>query len=123
VDMRRAGLFEHGAIDPNARVLKLPATRELSLWHFSAYDVSGYSNTNNRYSSLAAQRIDQERRLAVTPKSTSPEPLKRASKRAITALRRLPFPLRMLLLPRLRFIWHYFLRGGVKSGWSGLMTS
>jgi glycosyltransferase involved in cell wall biosynthesis len=125
VDMDRAGLFEHGAIRPGARTLKLPATREWSLWHFSSYDTSAYCNTNNRYSTIAARHIHDEQRSPLNRYSSSPERVKRILKsgvRRIRSVRWLAGP-RLFVLPALRFIWHFFVRGGIRSGWIGLTTS
>jgi glycosyltransferase involved in cell wall biosynthesis len=52
---------------------------EFSLWHFSAYDVAAYTNTNNRYSSIAVREILA--RPVVNPRySTSVEGSKRVVK-------------------------------------------
>lgn len=123
VDMTRAGLFEHGAVQDNARMLKLPATRELSLWHFSSYDVSNYTNTNNRYSTIAASRIHDERIAAVRRTSSSREVAKRFARRLAGALRSMPYFMRLAVLPSARFLWHFVVRGGIRSGRVGLTTS
>jgi glycosyltransferase involved in cell wall biosynthesis len=124
IDPAQAALFEHGPLSSDARVLKLPRTPELALWHFSSYDVAAYTNTNNRYSTIAAREI-LARRTRTVPYSSSPEGLKRLAKRLIGSLqaRRELAPVRVLVNPPLRFIWHYLVHGGIRSGWAGFVTS
>lgn len=125
LNVSKAALFEHGSINRDARIVKLPPTRELSLWHFSSYDISAYLSTNNRYSALAAQKNVDQRDDRSPSYSTSPDLIKRTIKRAIGRIQAIPklAGARLFVVPSMRFFWHYFIRGGVKSGWVGLVTS
>jgi glycosyltransferase involved in cell wall biosynthesis len=124
INPARSALFEHAAPVPGARLLRLPADAGHSLWHFSSYDVAAYTNTNNRYSSIAAAEIAR-RRDHPGIYSTSTEVTKRVLKTAIGKIQGMPglAILRLFVFPPLRFVWHYFWRGGIRSGRSGLVTS
>ena len=124
LDYKRNALYEL-AFKESARQLVLPATQELSLWHFSSYDVTAYTNTNNRYSSISAEMAIQRRQTPKKNYSHSLEPIKWIGKNLLGWLqssRRLT-PLRIIINPQIRFIWHYILRGGVRSGMVGFVTS
>lgn len=123
-DYTKNALFEI-TYKKEARIFTLPDTPEMSIWHFSNYDVSSYTNTNNRYSSMSAKNVMKLRALSKANFSHSLEPMKVVGKKAIGRLqlsKRLTL-LRILFSPGLRFFWHYFIRGGIKSGWSGFVTS
>jgi glycosyltransferase involved in cell wall biosynthesis len=124
IDLKRSALFEHGSFAPGSKVLHLPAVPEMALWHFSSYDVAAYTSTNNRYSSIAAREILARRNRPATY-STSPERTKRILKKAIGRFQetRGLGAIRVMVVPPLRFAWHYFVRGGIKSGWAGFVTS
>jgi len=122
IDMERAALFEHGVIKSGSRIIKMPHTEALSLWHFSSYDVRSYTNTNNRYSTITADDICSKRRHEY---SVSPEKSKRLLKTLVAKMQtsgRLEY-LRICILPIMRFGWHYFVRGGWKSKGRGFVTS
>jgi len=125
LNYRNNALFENTIMD-GARVKKLPATRELSLWHFSNYDISAYLHTNNRYSTIAANSILEQRNHSSKNKhSHHNEIKKRTLKRLVgwfQSSRRFTL-LRVILNPYFRFIWHYLIRGGVRSGSVGLIAS
>ena len=124
LDYKRNALYEL-AFKESARQLILPATRELSLWHFSSYDVTSYTNTNNRYSSISADMAIQRRQASTKNYSHSLEPVKLIGKSLLgrfQSSRKLTL-LRILIDPQLRFVWHYFLRGGIRSGMVGFVTS
>lgn len=103
----KGALFEHGSIHPDARVLRLPATKDLSLWHFSSYDVAAYLNTNNRYSTIAARMIFDRRIHPVSSWSNSPDFLKRIIKHMDGRLQATPHltAVRLFLAPMMRFFW------------------
>ena len=119
-----SALFEMTALKPGTRVLRLAAEPALSVWHFSAYDVAAYTATNNRYSTLAAKEIIR-RRGAPVSYSVSRERTNRWVKAGVGWIqsRRSLWPLRVLFMPLLRFVWHYGLRGGFRSGREGFVTS
>lgn len=124
LDYKRNALYEL-AFTESARQLVLPAKHELSLWHFSDYDVTSYTRTNNRYSSISAEMAIQRRQTSKKNYSHSLEPIKWIGKNLLgwfQSSRRLT-PLRIIIDPQLRFIWHYFLRGGIRSGMVGFVTS
>ena len=124
LDYKKDALFELTFLD-TARILALPPTRELSIWHFSNYDITSYVDADNRYSSMAARNVMIQRTLSKQNFTNSLETLKVIGKTVIGKFqlsRRFTF-LRILLNPCLRFFWHYFIRGGIQSGWVGFTTS
>jgi glycosyltransferase involved in cell wall biosynthesis len=125
MNVSEAALFEHGPIRKDARIAKLPATKELSLWHFSSYDINAYVVANNRYSTLASRKIVDLRNGSKSSYSCSTDLLKRTIKQVAGRIEAIPHltALRLALVPGMRFFWHYFIRGGIKSGWVGLITS
>jgi glycosyltransferase involved in cell wall biosynthesis len=120
----RSALFEHGSVRAGSRVLRLAAEPALALWHFSSYDVAAYTNTNNRYSTIAAREIMARRGRPVSY-STSAEKTKRLLKSLVGRLQNMPSLalVRLFVTPPLRFGWHYFWRGGFRSGRAGFVTS
>ena len=125
INVDQSALFEHGSISPDARILRLPATRNLSLWHFSSYDVTTYTNALNRYSTIAAKMIFNERSCPNPIYSSKPEFVKRIVKNVVGRFQATASltGVRLFLTPIMGFFWHYIIRGGIKSGWAGLITS
>ncbi len=125
LNIHESALFELGSILPNARTIKLLTSRDLSLWHFSSYDVAAYTNIINRYSTIIAKTAFEQRRHPRGNYSNSTDFVKRGVKRALGRLQGTPHlaRIRLFLLPMMRFLWHYLARGGIRSGWVGLVTS
>jgi glycosyltransferase involved in cell wall biosynthesis len=124
IDYKNNALFELN-VSKQARIITLPPIKELSIWHFSSYDIATYINANNRYSTITANSIINQRELPESNFSHHIESAKLIGKTLVgkIQLSRKMTLFRILFNPGLRFFWHYFIRGGIRSGWSGFVTS
>ncbi len=86
-------------VQPGSRVLKLPAERELAIWHFSYRDVSSLVDKVNHYTTIEARQ---------------------AVERGARPVRR---PVDLLRGPT-RYLWRQYLRGGGhRDGMTGLIMA